>query len=67
MPTHENQAQLANTKTKTGLDGKSGARVEIADSTQDFPGVAGTAAYEPQVALGDVYDPNWNSSTDTTP
>jgi hypothetical protein len=57
MPVHERQAEYANTQEKTGLDGKSGARVEIPD-----PDAEGghREAYEPQVALGDVFDPAWN-------
>jgi hypothetical protein len=52
MPTHEQQSVLANTQVKLGLTGKAGARVEIADL--DDPD------YEPQYALGDVFNPDWN-------
>jgi hypothetical protein len=52
MPTHEQQSVLANTQVKLGLEGKAGARIEVADSADED--------YEPQYALGDVYDPDWN-------
>lgn len=67
MPVHENQAALANTKTKTGLAGKAGGRAEKIDTNATFPAGPGNAAYEPQVALGDVYNADWNTDTDTTP
>lgn len=57
MPVHERQGQLANTKEKLGLDGKTGARIEIQSSTDED--------YEPQIALGDVYNPDWNIAPTT--
>lgn len=55
MPVSETQADLANDNTKMGLTGKSGARAEKAFITDP--------AYEPQYALGDVFNPAWNSDT----
>lgn len=57
MPVSENQADLANDYIKKGLEGKAGARIEIWES--DDPD------YEPQVALGDVFNADWNIASGT--
>jgi hypothetical protein len=57
MPVHEQQAELANDNSKLGLTGKAGARVEIQLQTDED--------YEPQYALGDIFNPDWNIATTT--
>lgn len=57
MPTHEKQAELANSNVKRGLAGATGARVEIQDPADKD--------YEPQYALGDVFNPDWNIAPTT--
>lgn len=52
MPVDEHQAQLANDNSKRGLEGKTGARIEISTGSAED--------YEPQIALGDIFNPDWN-------
>jgi VCBS repeat-containing protein len=57
MPVDERQGQLANENSKRGLAGRAGGRLEIS--------AADNKDYEPQTALGDIFNPDWNIAAAT--